>query len=95
MVSNFFVFRVVTPYVPNGEAQKSLIYFGSVSKMEPHKYHSQLSEADQNSIITDLSLQVTDLASSLEKKMQTTKTSIVFMCIGLSIIYFMLAYKVS
>lgn len=95
LVSNFFVFRVVTPYVPNGETQKSLIYFGSVSKMEQHKYDSLLSEADQNSIISDLSAQVTDLASILETKMKKTKTSIVFMCIGLAIIYFMLVYMIS
>ncbi len=95
LVSNFFVFKVVTPYVPNGEAKKSLIYFGSVSKMEQQKYHTLLSEADNSSILSDLSLQATDLATSLERKMQKTKTSIFFMCIGLVIIYLMLAYKIS
>lgn len=95
LVSNFFVFRVVTPYIPNSENQKSLIYFGSVSKMEHLKYHTLLSEADNSSIISDLSLQAIDLATSLEKKMQKTKNSIVFMCIGLVIIYLMLAYKIS
>ena len=95
LVSNFFVFRVVTPYVPNGEPQKSLIYFGSVSKMGQQKYHTLLSEADNSSILSDLSLQATDLATILEKKMKKIKTSIVFMCIGLVIIYFMLAYKIS
>lgn len=95
LVSNFSVFRVVTPFVPNGEAKKSLIYFGSVSKMGQQEYHTLLDDADNNSIISDLSLQAIDLATSLEKKMQETKTSIGFMCIGLVIIYFMLAYKIS
>lgn len=95
LVSNFFVFRVVTPYIPNSTTQKSLIYFGSVSKMEQQKYHTLLGEANNSSIISDLSLQATDLATGLEEKMKKIKTSIVFMCIGLVIIYLMLAYKIS
>lgn len=95
LVSNLFVFRVVTPYVPDREAQKSLIYFGSVSRMGQQEYRTLLDAADNSTIISDLALQATDLASSLEKKMRKTKTSLVFMCIGLGIIYLMLAYRIS
>ncbi|MEA2097632.1 MAG: DUF5706 domain-containing protein [Patescibacteria group bacterium] len=94
LISIFFVFGVVTPSIPKNKNQKNLIYFGSVSTMDQQQYHSLLSESNDSSIITDLTLQATELATILEKKMEKTKISILFMCIGLFIIYLMLAYKI-
>ncbi len=94
LISIFFVFGVVTPSISKNQNQKSLIYFGSVSSMNQQQYHSLLSESNDDSIITDLTLQATELATILEKKMGKTKISILFMCIGLFIIYLMLAYKI-
>ncbi|MDL1976412.1 MAG: DUF5706 domain-containing protein [Deltaproteobacteria bacterium] len=95
LVSNFFVFRVVTPYVPENKKQKSLIYFNSVSSMDCQQYNTLLNESNDSSMIFDLSQQVTELAGILKNKMRKTKISILFMSIGLGIIYLMFAYKIS
>lgn len=94
LISIFFVFGVVTPSIPKNKNQKSLIYFESVSTMDQQQYHSLLSDSNDSSIITDLTLQATELATILENKMEKTKISFLFMCIGLFIIYLMLAYKI-
>ena len=62
--------------------------------MGQKQYHSLLIESNDDSIITDLTLQATELATILEKKMEKTKISILFMYIGLFIIYLMLAYEI-
>ncbi len=63
--------------------------------MDYQQYNTLLNESNDSSMISDLSQQATELAGILKNKMRKIKISILFMSIGLGIIYLMFAYKIS
>lgn len=79
-LSLFFVFGVVYPYFGSDAEEKrqnrSLLYFGSVSKMGATEYYNYIRRASTNELAEDLSTQATILANGLKQKMVKMQKSI-------------------
>jgi len=80
LLSLFFVFSVVYPYfgskIDDDNQQSSLVYFGSVSKINGQEYLNRLEICSIQELIKDLTVQATILARGLNSKMLKMRHSI-------------------
>lgn len=77
LVSNGLIFGVVFPFLTaSRDGRGSLIYFGSVAKIDPQEYASTIRAASSDDLIEDLAHQSATLAVGLEKKMRRLQKSI-------------------
>lgn len=80
LLSLFFVFSVVYPYLNNKNSNEheedSLIFFGSVSKLESQDYLDRINDCSPDELIKDLTEQALILAKGLNSKMLRMRRSI-------------------
>jgi hypothetical protein len=80
LLSLFFVFSVVYPYfgskADDENQQNSLVYFGSVSKLNGQEYLNRLEICSIEELIKNLTVQATILARGLNSKMLKMRHSI-------------------
>lgn len=92
LLSLFFVFSVVYPYLNNkntdGYQEDSLVFFGSVSKLESQDYLNRLNTCSTDDLVKDLTVQATILAKGLNSKMLGMRRSII--AITCSLIFILL-----
>ena len=95
LLSLFFVFGVVYPFLGNKADNKgSIIYFGSVSKMSGAEYFKYIEGATIDEITVDLAEQAVILANGLNKKMIKMRHSIEAIIFTLVIILLLIILKV-
>lgn len=97
LLSLFFVFRVVYPFLGNVTDEKdqkpSLIFFGSVAKMSTKEYMENISKASLYQLIDDLSSQATILASGLNEKMLKMRRSISAILFTMVLIFVLVLFR--
>ena len=80
LLSLLFVFSVVYPYfgskTDDENQQNSLVYFGSVSKLNGQEYLNRFEICSIEELIKDLTVQATILARGLNSKMLKMRHSI-------------------
>jgi len=80
VLSLFFVFSVVYPYlgskIDDEDQKSSLVYFGSVSKMDGKEYLNHLEICSIQELTKDLTVQATIIARGLNSKMLKMRHSI-------------------
>lgn len=97
LLSLFFVFSVVYPYfgskTDDENQQNSLVYFGSVSKINGQEYLNRLEIGSVEELIKDLTEQATILARGLNSKMLKMRYSIKAITFSLVFILFLVILR--
>jgi hypothetical protein len=79
LISLLFMFNVVYPFFGSGadenEQKDSLVFYGSVSKMDTQRYTDQIRKVSQEDLLADLSIQANILAKGLHGKMKSMRWS--------------------
>jgi|GEM_PF-6159103 len=81
-ISIIFAFRGINPLLKSGEEgskYRSMIFFGSVSKMQLQEYMKKINSVTDAEIIEDLIRQAKVLADSLAQKMNDMRKAIQFL----------------
>lgn len=97
LLSLFFVFGVVYPYfgskTDDENQRNSLVYFGSVSKINAQEYLNRLEICSIEDLIKDLTAQTTILARGLNSKMIKMRDSIIAITFSLVFILFLVILR--
>ena len=97
LLSLFFVFSVVYPYfgskIDDENQQNSLVYFGSVCKINGQEYLNRLEICSIEELIKDLTAQATILARGLNSKMLKMRHSIIAITFSLVFILFLVILR--
>lgn len=95
-VSIVFAFRAIYPFLKSGETDpkyKSLIFFGSVSKLEASEYLERIISLTDSQMIEDLSKQIKVLADGLQKKMEDMRKAVFLIYVNLVLIILLILLK--
>lgn len=95
LLSIWFSIRAVYPSLGSGNrrgAYQSLIYFGSVSELEPTVYIDEIAKQDEAGTVDDLSRQAHQVATIVSKKFKLISwaSRIVFVELALLLVLFLL-----
>ena len=94
LLSLGFVFKVVYPFlgekIPDTSQHNSIVYFGSVSKLNSTEYYERFELCNDDTLLKDLTEQANILSKGLDSKMLKLRYSIRSIMAGLVCIFILL-----